>query len=231
MPALVYLHGFASGPSGSKGSHCREWAERRRIPFHAPDLNLPCFEELTVSAQVDRTESLVRGLGEPPVLVGSSLGGLVAAAAVHRGCSVRSLILLAPAFGFSQRRMNGPEWASYRACGEMEVFHHAYGRTQCLGPALMGDLPHWIDDGTWRLKPPTVVVHGRRDQSVPFSESEAFVMRNPGARLVLVDDDHGLLASSTLAKLDALLESAFQPPAPAGTGGCPPGPRHRRPPS
>ncbi len=219
MPALVYLHGFASGPSGSKGSHCRSWAEQRRIPFHAPDLNLPCFEELTVSAQVDRAEGVIRGLKEPPVVVGSSLGGLVAAAAVHRGSAVRTLILLAPAFGFSQRRMNGPEWVSYRACGEMEVFHHAYGRTQCLGPALMGDLPHWIDDGTWRLKVPAVVVHGKRDQSVPLCESEAFVVRNPRARLVLVDDDHGLLAASTLAKLDAILESAFQPPAPAAPRG------------
>lgn len=213
MSALVYLHGFASGPSGSKGSHCRSWAEQRRIPFHAPDLNLPCFEELTVSAQVDRTETLLRSLKDPPVVVGSSLGGLVAAAAVHRGCAVRSLILLAPAFGFSQRRMNGPEWVSYRACGEMEVFHHAYGRTQCLGPALMGDLPHWADDGTWRLKVPAVVIHGRRDQSVPLCESEAFVVRNPRATLVRVDDDHGLLAAATLAKLDAILDSAFQAPA------------------
>lgn len=212
MPALVYLHGFASGPSGSKGSHCRDWAARRQIPFHAPDLNLPNFEELTVSAQVEVAQALLRSLKEPPVVVGSSLGGLVAAAAVHRGSRVRWLVLLAPAFGFGQRRMNGPEWTGYRACGEMEVFHHAYGRVQCLGPALMGDLARWTDDGTWKLRVPAVVLHGKRDQSVPLSESEAFVVRNPKARLLVVDDDHGLLAPSTLAKLDAILESAFQPP-------------------
>lgn len=209
MPALIYLHGFASGPSGSKGSYCRAWAEHRRIAFHAPDLNLPTFEELTVSAQVEVVQSLLGRMKEPPVVVGSSLGGLVAAAAVHRGCRVRSLILLAPAFGFGQRRMNGPEWTGYRACGEMEVFHHAYGRTQCLGPALMGDLPRWADDGTWKLRVPAVVLHGKRDQSVPISESEAFVVRNPSARLLVVDDDHGLLAPQTLAKLDVVLQSAF----------------------
>jgi pimeloyl-ACP methyl ester carboxylesterase len=212
MPTLVYFHGFASGPSGSKGTHCREWAERRKISFHAPDLNQPSFEGLTLSAQVEVAQTLLRSLKEPPVVVGSSLGGLVAAAAVHRGCVVRALVLLAPAFGFSQRRMNGPEWNEYRACGEMEVFHHAYGRTQCLGPALMGDLPHWADDGTWRLRVPSVVLHGKRDQSVPLSESEAFVTRNPKAQLVLVDDDHGLLAPQSLLKLDSILEAAFLAP-------------------
>lgn len=212
MSALVYLHGFASGPNGSKGSHCRAWAEARGIPFHAPDLNLPSFEELTITAQVEAVEALLGGLKAPAVVVGSSMGGLTAAAATYRGSPVRQLILLAPAFGFSQRRMHRPEWTQYRECGEMEVFHHAYGRTQCLGPALMGDLPHWADDGTWRVKAPVVVIHGKRDESVPLGESQAFVVRSRNARLVVVDDDHALLASATLVKLDAELEAAFLPP-------------------
>ena len=45
---LVYLHGFASGPMGRKAGHCRAWCAARNIPFHAPDLNLPDFEHLTV---------------------------------------------------------------------------------------------------------------------------------------------------------------------------------------
>jgi pimeloyl-ACP methyl ester carboxylesterase len=213
MTALVYLHGFASGPHGSKGTHCRAWAEARGIPFHALDLNLPSFEELTITAQVEATEVLLAKLKEPAVVVGSSMGGLTATAAVFRGSPVRQLILLAPAFGFSQRRMNRPEWAQYRECGEMEVFHYAYGRTQCLGPALMGDLPRWADDGTWRVKVPVVVIHGKRDESVPLGESQAFVVRSRNAKLVVVDDDHALLAPATLAKLDAAMEAAFLPPA------------------
>ncbi|MBI4912511.1 MAG: alpha/beta fold hydrolase [Acidobacteria bacterium] len=218
MGALVYLHGFASGPAGSKASHCRAWAESRRLPFHAPDLNLPTFEELTLTAQVRAVERLLREFKDPPVVVGSSLGGLVGAAAAHRGCAIRQLILLAPAFGFAQRRMHSPEWTVYRECGEMEVFHHALGRTQCLGPALLGDLPHWADDGTWRLRVPTVVIHGKRDESVPLSESEAFAVRNPQAKLVIVDDDHALLSPATLAKLDSLLEGVWSQ-APSPTGG------------
>ena len=59
---LVYLHGFASGPKGAKGTHCRAWAEARQIPFHAPDLNLPDFEHLTLTAQVEAVAELVGGL-------------------------------------------------------------------------------------------------------------------------------------------------------------------------
>ena len=53
---LVYLHGFASGPQGAKGTHCRDWAAARGIPFHAPDLNLPDFEHLTLTAQVEAVD-------------------------------------------------------------------------------------------------------------------------------------------------------------------------------
>jgi pimeloyl-ACP methyl ester carboxylesterase len=228
MAALVYLHGFASGPNGSKGSHCRAWAEAKGIAFHAPDLNLPSFEELTITAQVEAAEALLRGLREPAVVVGSSMGGLTAAAAAYRGIPMRQLVLLAPAFGFSQRRMNRPEWTMYRECGEMEVFHHAYGRTQCLGPALMGDLPRWADDGTWQVKVPVVVIHGKRDESVPLGESQAFVVRSRNAKLMVVDDDHALLMPSTLSKLDAVLEAAFLPAALNGKAREVPAPGRRR---
>ena len=43
---LAYLHGFASGPGSGKCARCRDWAQGRGIPFHAPDLNLPDFEHL-----------------------------------------------------------------------------------------------------------------------------------------------------------------------------------------
>jgi len=206
---LVYLHGFASGPGGSKGLHCRAWAEARAIGFHAPDLNLPDFEHLTITAQVAAVEALVRGLAEPPVVVGSSMGGLVAAAAAHRGTPMAGLILLAPAFGFARRRLAGRRWAGYRKRGLMPTFHHAEGRWRTLGPDLLPDLPLWQDDGDWLLPVPVAILHGRADEAVPLAESEAFAARHPGARLQVLDDDHGLLAPASLQALDALLAEAF----------------------
>jgi len=208
LTPLVYLHGFASGPGGSKGTHCRRWAEARGVPFHAPDLNLPTFERLTVTAQVEAVEALLSGL-PPAVVVGSSLGGLVAAAVAHRGTPLAGLILLAPAFGFSLRRLAGPRWSGYRRRGTMPTFHFARNAWTVLERDLLEDLPAWKDDRTWRLEVPTAILHGRRDEAVPLEESRAFAAANPGARLVEVDDDHGLLAPESLAALDGLLAAAF----------------------
>ena len=209
MTPLVYLHGFSSSPGGNKGTFARCWAEDRGIPFHAPDLNLPTFETLTLSAQVAAVEALLRRLPEPPVLVGSSLGGFIATAVAQRGAALRSMILLAPAIHFARRRMTGPAWGAYRERGEMEVFHHGAGRSLRLGPELLRDLPNWVEDETWRIPVPTVILHGRWDEAVPLAESEAYRDRNPGTVLHVLEDDHGLLSAASLECFRAELEAVF----------------------
>ena len=209
MTPLVYLHGFSSSPGGNKGTFARCWAEDRGIPFHAPDLNLPTFETLTLSAQVEAVEALLRSLPAPPVLIGSSLGGFIATAVAQRGAALRSLILLAPAIHFARRRMTVPVWAAYRERGELEVFHHGAGRPLRLGPELLRDLPNWVEDETWRIPVPTVILHGRWDEAVPLAESEAYRDRNPGTVLHVLEDDHGLLNAASLECFRAELEAVF----------------------
>ena len=210
MTDLIYLHGFSSSPGGNKGTFTRRWAEERGIPFHAPDLNLPTFETLTLTSQVAAVEALLRTLSAPPVLVGSSLGGFIATAVAHRGAPIRSLILLAPAIHFARRRMTSPAWAVYREHGEMEVFHHGAGRPLRLGPELLEDLPNWMDDSGWRIPIPTVILHGRHDEAVPLAESEAYAARNSSTVLHVLEDDHGLLKPGSLDCLRAELETAFR---------------------
>jgi hypothetical protein len=209
MPDLIYLHGFSSSPGGNKGAFTRRWAEDHGIPFHAPDLNLPTFETLTLSAQVEAVTALLQTLSEPPVLVGSSLGGFIATALAHRGVPIQSLILLAPAIHFARRRSVSPAWADYRERGEMQVFHHGLGRALRLGPQLLQDFPNWLDDDTWRIPVPTVILHGRHDEAVPLAESEAYRDRNPGVVLHVLEDDHSLLKPASLAQLKVVLEAAF----------------------
>ncbi|NWJ40753.1 MAG: alpha/beta fold hydrolase [Geothrix sp.] len=210
MTALVYLHGFSSSPGGNKGTFVRRWAQTHGIPFHAPDLNLPTFERLTLTAQVEAVEALLQGLAERPVMVGSSLGGFVATAVAHRGAAIRSMLLLAPAIHFARRRMTSSAWAAYRERGEMEVFHYGADRPLRLGPELLRDLPAWADDADWRMAVPTVILHGRFDEAVPLAESEAYRDRNPGTALHVLEDDHGLLTSAALECLRNELEAAFR---------------------
>jgi pimeloyl-ACP methyl ester carboxylesterase len=39
---------------------------------------------------------------------------------------------------------------------------------------------------------PTLVIAGRQDETVPLADVERFVDRTPSARLVVLDDGHGL---------------------------------------
>ena len=153
-------------------------------------------------------EALLAGLSVPPVLVGSSLGGLVAAAVAHRGAVLRHLVLLAPAFGFARRRLEGERWEGYRHHRRLKVFHHAENRWMRLGPDLLEDLPAWREDEGWTVDCPVTLIHGIHDASVPVAESRAFAARPPDAGPHEVDDDHGLLAPETLTLLETVLAAA-----------------------
>jgi pimeloyl-ACP methyl ester carboxylesterase len=209
VTSLVYLHGFADGPNDLKGRYCRTWAESRGIDFHGPDLNLPAFESLTISAQVEAVETILKHLESPAVLVGSSLGGLVAVAAAHHRAPVDTLILLAPAFGFARRRLESDLWAGYRLRGNLPVWHSATKSWLRLGPQLLVDLAAWAQENTWRVEMPTFVLHGRRDEIVPVEESEEFVCRQPNARLLILDDAHELSAAASMDALSGLLMKSF----------------------
>jgi pimeloyl-ACP methyl ester carboxylesterase len=204
--SLIYLHGLGEGgPQDLKAEHCRTWAEAHNVSFVAPDLNQPSFESLTISAQVKAIELLLNTLAAPAVLVGTSLGGLVAVAATRRITGdlrhrVKNLILLAPAFGFARRRLSVDQSPS-RQNSNTIIWSSALGRWVRLGPQLLEDLPAWVEADTWTLDIPMYLLHGLRDEVVPKSESEAFVARNPDARLLIIDDDHNL---STVAAMDAL---------------------------
>jgi pimeloyl-ACP methyl ester carboxylesterase len=214
MTSLLYLHGFADGPKNPKGRYCHAWAKAHGIVFHAPDLNVPTFESLTISAQVDAVETLIQQSESSPVLVGSSLGGLVAVAAAHRAndqgrARLKALILLAPAFGFARRRLESDLWAGYRLRGNLPVWHFAKEHWARLGPQLLEDLPAWTREEIRRVEAPIFVLHGRRDEIVPVEESEAFVSRQPDARLLILDDDHDLSATPSMDALSGILTQVF----------------------
>jgi predicted esterase len=91
---VCFSHGKESGPWGTKIAAMADLA--RDCGFSVESLDYR-----GISDPAERTEKLVAHclpLGRPLVLVGSSMGGHVAAAASMRLPQVRGLFLLAPAF-------------------------------------------------------------------------------------------------------------------------------------
>src|SRR5262245_6001995 len=101
MSRIVYLHGFASSPGSKKAQFFRRKFPELGIGLEIPALDEGNFQGLTISGQLALIERAAAG--EPLTLIGSSMGGYLAALYAARHAEVEKLILMAPAFCFLQR--------------------------------------------------------------------------------------------------------------------------------
>jgi uncharacterized protein len=193
----IYLHGFASGPGSTKALFFKARLEEMGIPTLVPDLNDGDFQGVTITRQLSILERSAGTCGgHPLLLVGSSLGGLLATLGCRSLPSVRAMILLAPAFGFTRRwaELVGTEGlARWEADGYINVYHHASKQDMRLGLSFIRDADSWSTDNL-QVAVPTLVIHGREDEVVPVSESLSFKHNNPEfVELHVLEADHQLL--------------------------------------
>jgi pimeloyl-ACP methyl ester carboxylesterase len=192
MTGIVYLHGLASSPNSRKAKHFRRLLEAAGATVDVPDLAQGDFEHLTISGQLAVLEKLAAG--RPVALMGSSLGGYVAALYAARHTAVTRLVLLAPAFGFAKHwpeRLGVEAIDQWRRTGSREVFHYADGCMRPLGYQLVEDGQRYEDAPDFQQ--PALIFHGERDDVVPVRLSQEFAARHPNADLEVVADGHELL--------------------------------------
>jgi hypothetical protein len=190
----VYLHGFASSPRGRKVAALRERLGPEGFEVLAPDLNVPTFETLSFDAMAEvATQEIERT--RAAVVVGSSLGALVALEAARRSGGT-PLVLIAPALGFGKR------WVEKLAQGDpVRIFH--FDKEQEL-PVHRRFFEEMADASVDRNPPESIVtvIMGTQDESVPFELVES-VWKSwevsgrlvPGSRMISVPyGDHSLVA-------------------------------------
>jgi uncharacterized protein len=192
LPARVlYLHGFASSPESRKAHFFGERLRQLGFVVQVPDLAEGNFERLTISAQLQVIE---RASGhEPIILIGSSLGGYLAALYAARHTEVDRLILLAPAFDFHRLWIDhlGPEQvATWRESGVIRVFHYAAGTEVPLGYQFLEDSS--LFEPFPDFCQPALIFHGNHDAVVPVIYSSEFVEAHTNARLVRLESGHEL---------------------------------------
>lgn len=206
MTSVLYFHGFASSPASAKITALRPLLEGHGIELHAPDLNVPSFEQLDFDRVVDH--ALAAGLARPPkAMVGSSLGALVALSVARRGLIV-PMVLIAPALGVATR------WKTRIPDGDpVVVFNHARNADAPIHRAFFEQMANLhVDDDP----PPArvTVIMGRKDETVPF-----YVVREawdrwmesgrllPGSRFIeLEEGDHGLVEHAQVIE-NAIVEA------------------------
>jgi hypothetical protein len=199
---VLYLHGFGSSPQSSKALELRVRLAAHGVPLHCPDFNEPDFSTITVSRMVTQVE---RGLRElppgPAVLIGSSMGGLVAwhvaARGATGGCPIERLVLFAPALDFGTNRLRefgeaGVE--AWRREGWREFMHHATGQPRRVWFELYEDAGRFDSDEV-EVSQPTLIFQGRHDTVVDPAMVRRFAGGRPNVTLRMLDDDHQLHAS------------------------------------
>lgn len=153
---IYFAHGKESGPWGTKISAMAELARARGWAVESPDYRFSHDPKARAAYLLELSPATEGG---KLVLVGSSMGGYVSAAASHR-LMPRGLFLMAPALDIPGYELTTPI------------------RAQCIE-----------------------VVHGWRDEVIPYSHSVRFA-HSRRAALHLLDADHGL--TEQLAEICAL---------------------------
>jgi hypothetical protein len=204
---ILYLHGFASGPSSRKARHLAGGFLARGVEVAVPDLTpgQDGFERSTPLTMLAEARATLGAAPGPHALIGSSLGGYLSALLASQDPRVARLVLLAPAFRLFERwseRLTPAELEAWRTGGR-EVDHFVTLTRRRIGwafhEAARGLPPFPV------VTVPTLVVSGERDETVPLDDVRAWVERTPSARLVVVDDGHELAGS-----LDLILEKAWE---------------------
>ncbi len=194
MSAVLYLHGFASSPQGQKVRSLRELLAPRGIELHAPDLNVPSFEKLDFDAMVEK--ALQAGSPAPQVVVGSSLGGLVALEVVRRGVTA-PLVLIAPALGIAD------QWVARLPPGDpMVVYNYALAERVPIHRGFFERMAR-VDVDRQPPRVPVTILMGRHDESIPFervadvwrSWQESGTLRKGSRFIEIADGDHRLTAA------------------------------------
>lgn len=198
---VLYLHGFASGPLSEKGNRLRARLAGACASYAIPDLEGGDFAGLTMDLLLARAQAAVAALpddGRGLLLVGSSLGGYLAAhlAAAGRVPRARALVLIAPAFGFTTTMAArlGPEViAAWEHTGSFPFWHHGSQGERPLGWAFhqsCAGLPELPGEAGV----PVAVLHGRGDDTADHRFSLRYAQERRDVELHLLDGDHRLTA-------------------------------------
>lgn len=191
---------MASSSLSTKGRLLARALHDDGLTLHLPDLNRPCFEKLSVSAALEVMDELDARARTPRAhgqerwcLIGSSLGGYTAARwAELRPERVARLILLCPGFDmatWAPRALGEDAMRAWERDGEL-LMADAEGRAVPVHYGFVEDMashPAFPD-----VPCPTLILHGRQDEVVPFETSVDYAATRAQVDLHPLDDDHAL---------------------------------------
>jgi pimeloyl-ACP methyl ester carboxylesterase len=225
---VFYLHGFASSGQSKKAAYFAERLRPHGVALRAPDFNEPDFLSLTMTRMLDHLAADIARLDPPSpapethasvdevsserastipraktdrrpvVLIGSSLGAIVAVhTAARMSDRIDRLVLLAPALMFPRdagKILGADRVARWQATGTLDLFHHGYGGMRALNYSFYQDSMQY-DAFVADVSQPTLIFQGLHDEGVDHRVVAQYAATRHNMRLTLLDDDHQLMGS------------------------------------
>jgi pimeloyl-ACP methyl ester carboxylesterase len=225
-PTVVWLGGFHSEMSGTKGEALAQWAAERgraylRFDYFGHGRSEGRFEDGTVSRWRGDTLAMIDRLTEGRlVLVGSSMGGWLAClAALARPDRVAGMVLIAPAADFTQALLAPrlpPEAHAALARDGQWTRPSAYDEEGYpITRALLDDGARWtLLPGPVAINVPVRILQGARDPDVPWEHALRLARALKSADVVFTligDGDHRLSRLQDLKRLTGALEDLTLP--------------------
>jgi hypothetical protein len=193
LPDFIYLHGFASSPQSTKAIYLHDRFAELQIHLNIPDLNQGDFSHLTITRALNQVSSEFPPPPTTVTLIGSSLGGLIAAYRAQKYSQVKHLVLLAPAFEFLSHWLpvlGAEKLKQWQAEKYLMVYHYREKRSLPLHYDFVLDAANYQEQKLSRPIP-TLILHGRHDEVIPIRASRDFAQR-PWVQLIELESDHAL---------------------------------------
>jgi hypothetical protein len=194
----LYLHGFASSSRSTKAGYFADRLRAHGVELECPDFNEPDFRTMTLTRMLGQLEAVLGRSQQPATLIGSSLGGTLAVLGAARfGQLVSRLVLMAPAVMFAKpghHLLAQERVQAWRDRGSLSFFHYAYNEERPLDVGFYDDSLQYDAFGA-SFQQPTLIFQGRNDRSVAPKTVESFAGPRPNVSLMLLEDDHQLIAS------------------------------------
>ncbi len=200
---VIYLHGLGSSPESPKAMLFSDGLGELGYRFVAPQLSLPSLSQLSVESSFKRAVEEVTKAAQKGnvVIIGSSFGGFLATrslGALPENIRERILavVLLAPViYPWHVRNpiISAEAEAKWSSLGSFPVEEGATGLVVSVHLKFIDELRVFsrLDIDTSKS---TLVIHGERDEVVPYSHSVEFVAEHPFAKLISLEDNHQMMA-------------------------------------
>lgn len=203
---VVYVDGFASSQKGEKVLYFRDRFNERGYAFLTFDhrghgSSSGSMRDLTVTRNLEDLDRILASQAKAfkkHILIGSSMGGQTAAwFGAHHPGRIAANLLIAPGFRFLENRKKdlGPEGLE-----ELEIRGEVVVRNECLevtiGKEMLMDAEQYpVEKLLPDYKTPTLILHGIKDETVPFEDSVSFTQGSsarPLELLLIAGGDHRL---------------------------------------